>query len=128
MSTDRPSDQRPDIDDDIEREIAKAMQSLGWIVPQSEDDVLRAEAELAEYGGSAGLPEALIDPKAVFDHTPGHAPSGPELFQFPVDQEIEENLARAAREGGPIPPEIEEILRRDREAAERKLEDGDPSV
>jgi len=124
MSTDRKPDNRdPDGSDDLEREVDEAMTSLGWKVPQTEDEVLRAEAELAE--NPAPLPDELTDPEQVFDRAPGQVETGAEPLLFPTDQDIEADLARAARDGGPIPPEIEEVLRRDREAAEREFDDGE---
>jgi len=124
MSTDRKPDKREaDGSDDLEREVDEAMTSLGWKVPQTEDEVLRAEAELAE--NPAPLPDELTDPAEVFDRAPGQTEAGTGPLLFPTDQDIEADLARAARDGGPIPPEIEEVLRRDREAAEREFDDGE---
>jgi len=101
-----------------------AMKSLGWIVPQCERDVRGAEKELPAT--AEALPEALREAGAVFDGkvaddgTVGLNPATPT-----ADTGVDENLARAAREGGTIGPAIEARMRRDREAAERRRDDSD---
>jgi len=100
--------------------IHEAMRSLGWTVPQCEEDVLCAEAELA--ASPSPLPADLHDPNAAFQRRDESAGSEV-LLPFPGDADIDATLARAAREAGHIPPEIEQAMRRDREAAERKHKD-----
>ncbi|KPK85459.1 MAG: hypothetical protein AMJ81_03545 [Phycisphaerae bacterium SM23_33] len=97
----------------------QALKSMGWAVPEAEDEVRRAEAELAQ--SPAALPESLADAAAVFEARAG-GPDEARVVSFPAEAASEDHLARAAREGGPIPSEIEERMRRDREAAERELE------
>ncbi len=102
----------------LERQVYEAMRSLGWIIPTTEEDVERAEALLSKE--IIELPEDLRDPYAIpasmdsdcppSDHNPSTG-----------DAEVEENLARAAREGGVIRPEIEQRMRQDRQAAEQKI-------
>jgi hypothetical protein len=127
MSGNEPSDESQDaVNKDLLDGINEAMTSLGWTVPQCEDDVRRAEERLDE--APAPLPASLEDPNVVFNRPDDQTRAEPDVVLFPSDPLIEENLARAAREGGPIPPEIEERMRRDREAAEREdnhAEDGD---
>ncbi len=124
MSIDPPSDEPRDAGQEaLERDISEAMTSLGWKVPQCEDEVQRAETELK--GDLAALPEELQDPKAAFNRSVGQVRARPQVLQFFGDAEIERDLARAARDGGPIPPEIEEIMRRDREAAEREFKNAE---
>jgi hypothetical protein len=122
MKPNRQSPDSPADDEALAAEIHQAIRSLGWAVPQCEADVLQAEAELA--ASPVGLPEELRDPKAVFDRAGKGAKAPPVSLQFPGDVAIDATLARAAREAGRITPEIEEAMRRDREAAERDLEDG----
>ena len=101
-------------------DVHQAMRSLGWTVPQCEDDVQQAETELS--ASAAPLPESLSDAATVFnccEAASGLANIAPQCFLS--DPEIEDNLARAARQGGEIPPGIEDRMRRDRRAAERKL-------
>ncbi len=110
----------------IEANVHQAIRSLGWAVPECEQDVRRAEAELS--ASATPLPESLGDAAAVFEGKTDGGVANVSLAEFGTDAQVEENLARAARQGGKIPPEIEQRMRRDREDAERKLsqdEDGE---
>jgi hypothetical protein len=102
----------------LERHVYEAMRSLGWIIPTTEEDVARAESMLSRE--AVELPEELKNPYHILESMDTDCPaSDPE--PVPVDAEVEENLARAAREGGVIRPEIEQRMRRDRQAAEQKI-------
>ena len=102
------------------REVYDAMRRLGWLAPQDEVDVRAAEAELAE--NPVALPEALADPRAVLQRPPpAQAGESPALAR--PDPNVAENLARAARQAGHLPPEIEQAMRRDREQADRQPPD-----
>lgn len=59
---------------DIEKMVFDAMRHAGWVLPQSADDVLRAENELAEH--PVPLPTGLADPYAIGNDTP----NTPRLF------------------------------------------------
>jgi hypothetical protein len=98
------------------RDVHEALKSAGWAMPQSEDDVRRAEGRIAE--SPAALPEALRDPAGAVERA-----ARPEPLALPPGRQAAENLARAAREGGEVPPEIEEIMRRDRRAAEEAFDE-----
>ena len=100
---------------DIERAVFDAMRHVGWILPQSADDVLRAERELAEHPVS--LPAELANPYAILDRPDRPIPvaSGMEALR---DAATEQNLSQAAREGGEIPPEVKEQMDRDRKKPE----------
>jgi hypothetical protein len=114
-----PSNQpSPDENCKVERALYDALRCSGWLIPQTVEDVRRAEAELAAH--HVILPSSLRDPAAVFD---GGASSPQEDFTIPLvsDVNAEEYLARAAREGGDIPAEIEERMRLDRDAAESEV-------
>jgi hypothetical protein len=121
MKKDRKAAKRhtPD-DEDIAPDVHQAAKSLGWVVPQSEEDVLQAERELSKQ--PAALPEELQDPKEVFERGAACGAAESKSLEFPPDPDIDATLNRAAREGGRITPEIEERMRQDREAAERNLE------
>ena len=110
--------------DDMEADVYDALRALGWVVPQSEDDVRDAEDELQP--APSDLPDELKNAEAMLRRPRRTAPppAGPHL-PLPSDPDIDSTLARAAREGGHIPPDIEEAMRRDRQAAERDAEDGD---
>jgi hypothetical protein len=103
-------------DDELDRKIHAAMRLKGWIIPQTVEDVLRAEAELDDEGCD-DLPEELMDPYAILRReTPRPLKVRP--LHSAGDREAEKHLARAARAGGEIPPEIEGRMRHDRAAAE----------
>jgi hypothetical protein len=103
--------------DSLERRVFDAMRSLGWIIPTTDEDVERAESMLAKE--VIDLPDELKDPYQTLE---GMTSDCPPFDPAPVlsDAGVEENLARAAREGGIIRPEIEQRMRQDRQAAEKK--------
>jgi len=104
-------------------EVREALALMGWVAPQREEEVARAEEELAEH--PAGLPEELRDAAAAFERED----DGGEVILGPLPSSasayLDATLARAAREGGEITAEIEERMRRDREKAEREADDGE---
>lgn len=109
----------------LEARVHAALRDEGGLIPQTEEDVARAEAELAK--APVDLPEDLREPPdigAVSSDAPQRVLRPP---GFAGPTRIFDDMARAAREGKPIPEDIEEILRRDREAAESDVEDGDAS-
>jgi len=125
MSTKPPTDKRDDADDDsLVRDVDAAVVSLGWKVPQTEDEVRRAELELTQLGADEALPEALRDPQAVFGRPADRVEIRPQVIAFEPMPETEQELARAARQGSTIPPEVEQAMGRDREAAEQDMDDG----
>ena len=101
----------------LDSEILEAMCLEGWLIPQTVEAVLQAERELAE--APITLPAELCDPSKILKR-----PASPlRLVRSGVsssDNSMVENLARAARNGAPLPPEVEERMRKDREKAERK--------
>ena len=105
----------------LRRDVHDALKSAGWAVPETEDDVRRAEAALA--GEAVALPESLGDPHAVLERAPHDEADEPRVPAFPPAGEAGEDLARAARAGGEVPPQIEEIMRRDRRAAEEAFDE-----
>lgn len=106
-----------DQEDEIqfEEDLHRALRLEGLLVPETEEEVCAAEAQ--NLGDAPPL--ELRDPYAVLKRVRGRrrnaVPSG-----GAGSPETEENLARAAREGGKIPPDVERLMRGDREAAERK--------
>ena len=105
-------------DNDVERATARAIRSLGWLVPDTE-----AAVESSEERGDdehQGLPPALADPFAALD--PARHPSVPVLKDpsSTTSMDASEELARAAREAtGEISSEVEEAMKGDRDTAER---------
>ena len=68
------------------------------------------------------LPDLLLDPAGVFDLSSDQQHQQSPMALFPSSPDAEATMARAAREGGVISPQIEERMRRDREAAEDEFD------
>ncbi len=100
----------------LNQDVYATLKSMGWLVPESEEQVRQAEAALAD--SSAAIPEELVDPEAAWRQASkvSHSESG--SLGFPADPATEQHMARAAREGGEVAPEIEDKMHRDREDAE----------
>ena len=102
---------------DLERKIYATLRSKGLIIPITAQEVLDAEAMMK--GNMIELPEELRDPEVILNRSKQKL----SIKFSPLsssNKEMEENLARAAREDGNISPEIEERMRKDREVAEKK--------
>ena len=123
MGKESKPDRTPAEDGNLERDVHCALKATGWLTPETEQDVEAAQAELAS--AAVSLPDALQDAEAVFAGESDRASIGEAPLAFTGDVDVERNLARAAREGGPIPTEIERIMREDRLAAERELDGTD---
>lgn len=106
--------------EELEQQVYEAFLARGWIIPQTEGDVSAAEALMTEEDHEE-LPPELRDPEAVL--TRSQKRSGRVAVLQPDDQDTSDSLARAARAGKNIPPEIEERMRRDRKMAEQNLDD-----
>jgi len=106
----------------LEQEVHQALRAMGWVVPQDGAAVQAVESKLAAE--AITLPEALRDADAALRGLSQAVGVEPRPIAFGGDSDIEAGLARAAREGGTIPPKVEELMRRDRQAAERELDDG----
>jgi hypothetical protein len=101
----------------LERELLLAIRAEGWLAPETEQEVLEAEKTLAAE--RITMPTSLDHPRGLLYRADGartiHLPQ-PKI----ESAEETENLARAAREGGKISPEVEERMKKDRDAAEGK--------
>ena len=107
--------------DDLEKELFEALKRFGWTIPQTEREVEKAEEEIER--NLVTLPNSLRDPSKLLDKL--HNPSQPLTHRSSLtDSTTMEQLARAAREGGEITPEVEERMRHDRKAAEEKKQNG----
>lgn len=110
----------------LEESIYEAMRRNGQVVPQTIEDVLRAEAEGAGTGECGDLPAELQNPYTVLRHSCERKTLEFRPAERSVDSETEPEItraARAARAGKEISAEIEERMRRDREAADRENQD-----
>jgi len=98
----------------LEREVMRAMRGEGWLAPETEEEVLETEGKLASE--RITMPTSLDHPRELL-HRPIEIRTAQSKLA-PKSSEVEENLARAAREGGKISPEVEQRMKRDRDAAE----------
>jgi hypothetical protein len=112
--------------DSVESEdhLYAALRAQGFLIPVSEAEVEQVELEMAR--DDVEMPAVLQDPHFLEHAVERHA----EAFKPNVDvvggfDGAAENLARAAREGGTISPEVDAQMQRDRERAERQA-DGRP--
>lgn len=96
----------------------EAIRQFGWIIPTDEASVADAEARMANI--IKKLPSELQDLSSPT--ASGRTVKG-KLMPLWDPSVLSEPMARAARRGGTISPEVEEIMKRDREIAERKLRD-----
>lgn len=108
-------------DDALDPEIFTWLKKTGHIIPTTPEDVLRAEMPLDEK--SEALPEDLRDPEFLLRRL--NRPDQAEPLRIvplpsPEQRAVETAFARAARQGGEIPPEIEERMRLDREARNKE--------
>jgi hypothetical protein len=116
---------------DLLNEVRAALRKSGWLLPTTDEEIDQAlcATEVTEEDVDA----ALTDPRELFrsgesessDHEPPATPST-EHSQFQED--VEESLAVAAREGKEIPPEIREKMDRDRKEAEQDQESPEDSA
>jgi len=109
----------PDDFEGLEQQVYEAFLARGWIIPQTEGDVSMTEAKI-EAEDNVELPNQLRDPDTVLRR--GLGARSKVLALAPVFEETRDLLARAAREGRDISPDIEERMRHDREMADRKAE------
>jgi hypothetical protein len=100
--------------DALEREVLLAMRAERWLAPETEAEVFEAEKQLASE--QITVPTSFDHPRELL-----HCVRIPRVRQLPPkveNTEETENLARAARDGGTISSEVEERMKRDRDAAE----------
>ncbi len=111
---DIPSPSPPE-EAELSRRVAEAMTAMGWLAPVTEQDVALAEQRLARRADA---------PAARLDLPPGQGPDAPRRGPIPAPPpgwagpDRSADLARAARNGQAIPPEVLQAMRRDRDRAE----------
>lgn len=105
-----------DNDGAFEEAVSTAARSLGWLLPQTEEEVEESEQALDdEMSTPATLrdPFEALDREAPFSRRPDRAAE--------TQPEYEAELRRAARSGkGPVTEEVEAKMRRDRKEAEQE--------
>jgi hypothetical protein len=105
----------------LESDIYRAMRAEGWLAPETIPEVLAAEKTLEDE--QINISDASFERlrerlrrsgtgQLIQLRNPSLAPS-----------DISDNLARAARDGGDVSPEVELRMKKDRDAAE--AENGD---
>jgi hypothetical protein len=99
----------------LERTLLNAMRTQGWILPQTIEDVARAEEMQAQT--QLPLPFSLRNPYEVLDRGNTELRRG-QYFAVTPNPDIEESLAQAAREGREIPPDVRMQMDLDREKSE----------
>lgn len=122
MSTEKqpPNAKQELSDDDTDRLIYEAFCEKGAFVPQTPEQVARAEAEFDEE--SVELPNSLRDPLSILKRK--NAPRTEPRRSPHIDQSAVDNLACAARNGGEVSPDVEAAMNKDEEDAEGEPENG----
>ena len=103
-------------DESIYDAISDAIRQAGWSIPTDEASVAAAEERLES--DTPELPANLRDPK--LPPAAGNMPVA-NVISLWDPAVLAGPMARAAREGGSVPPEIEKIMERDRKIAEYEL-------
>ncbi len=117
MGKSKKDDASGDIED-LDQEICEALLLKGWIIPQTVDEVLLVQEEFPD--DLEVLPESL---RISYVDLNREIPN-PRIISPPaVEDESIETMARAARLGKRISPEIEALMRRDRDSAEKDADD-----
>lgn len=106
---------------DLQRAVHDAMVDLGWIPPTTEEEFADLEVRLQEE--PVELPPELAAIQDPLDAPRFSGCGSPKTFPLPRS-ETQENLARVAREGGEIPPEVAERMQRDRAETEKNANGG----
>ncbi len=101
--------------------VQSALLKKGLRLPVTEEEVAAAEEELAK--NDVKLPAELAETPDLLSPPPPVRPRSLTHIGEPPD--LEQEMARAAREGGQITPETEEKMRLDRLAAESESDDSE---
>jgi len=97
--------------------IHEVIRQAGWTIPTDEWSVAAAEARMEN--DMPELPEGLRSPE--FPSASDDNPSAGKVVPLWDPAVLAAPMARAAREGGSVSPEIEKVMKRDREIAEQEL-------
>lgn len=91
----------------------EALKSYGYIFPETEEDLEKFEISILKMKFS--IPDNLNDPGRIL--TEGRIEKSSQFNLF-YDEQVEENLAQAAREGSDISSDVWEQMEKDRKRAE----------
>lgn len=105
----------------LHRALREAMLDLGWIPPTTEQEFAEFEAQLRT--SAAELPSELAEIADPLEAPRFSEGATPDTIPFP-QTEVQQNLARAARGGGQISPDVLERMRRDRSDSEGNVNGG----
>jgi hypothetical protein len=111
----------PDDNAGFLNEVRAALRRTGRLLPATDEEV--EQALDASKASDEDLEAHLSDPYELFrtgeeEASPSRSSSTGPYIQSDVQDEVDESMALAAREGEDIPPEIREKMSRDREEAE----------
>lgn len=96
----------------------KALKSYGYVFPETEEELQAFESGIFKM--KFKIPEKFNDPSAILEK--GKIKRVGDFNSF-YDEEVEENLAQAAREGSDIPSDVWEQMEKDRKNAEEAKDD-----
>lgn len=101
-----------------EKAFHKALKSYGYIFPETEKELRAFEASI--YKMEFDIPDKFNNPLKILNE--GRIEKVNEFHSF-YDEQVEENLAQAAREGSNIPDEVWKQMDNDRKKAEEANDD-----
>ncbi|MBT3379417.1 MAG: hypothetical protein HN742_38080 [Lentisphaerae bacterium] len=107
----------PAVQRELDQAIHLGLKAEGWILPTTPEQVASAEEHLWEMAPwpDESEPPDFADIAATNGDLGLSLNTGDRDFTL-----VEETLARAAREGGELSPEVEEAMHQDRAAAEAR--------
>ena len=97
-----------------EASLIEALRSGGFITPKTDEEARQCLDRFSD--SSTTLPPALQDADAAVSRILGERINLPDQLQNKPETEQAHSLRRAARKGDKITPEIEEAMRKAREA------------
>jgi hypothetical protein len=109
--------QHPTTERELGEAVHHALLHRGWLPPATSEAVAAAERGLSE--GEDAAPARALPSFAEVAAGPARDSGRWQILPQGLGP-VEETLARAAREGGPLPPAVELAMRRDRDAAEAR--------
>lgn len=103
---------------DQEKAFYKALRSYGYIFPETDEELQNFEISISKM--KFNIPDKFNNPLKILNA--GKIEKVDEFSSF-YDEEIEENLAQAARKGTSIPDEVWIQMEKDRKKAEENNND-----